>query len=147
MDKIISFSDCVQLVEMLQGKGFDITDISDWKEWESNKLKSIGIRRYDPRKGTVKNLSKIVNVSKIVVTIDTALAHLCSAMGKRCTVLLPKYFDERWWDLTQKGMSYSENCRFIIQTRYGNWSNVIIELMDYNDQTIDSRRLSLMESI
>ncbi|MCB4431194.1 hypothetical protein ETE01_01200 [Synechococcus sp. HB1133] len=109
-------------------KKVNITDISYWKSWEAKKLKKLGIERYEPNNGTVKDLAEIAMRHSHVITIDSALAHLCAAMGKKCTVLIPKYHDERWYELLKGGSSYEQYCDIVKQELYGDWKIEVEEV-------------------
>ena len=44
----------------------------------------MGIKYYDPTSGDVSRLANKATNSKYVITIDTALAHICASIGKKC---------------------------------------------------------------
>ena len=64
-----------------------IYDITRWTEWENHQLQAMGVRLIDPRKGSLLDLIKRCRTSR-VITIDTALAHLCAASGVKANLLL-----------------------------------------------------------
>ena len=64
-----------------------ILDITKWNHWESEGLRAIGVDIIDPRKGTLIDLINKCHISQ-VITIDTALAHLCAASGTKANLLL-----------------------------------------------------------
>ena len=124
------FAEAFELMKNLIHQGNKVTDISEWKEWEDRKIVGLGIKKYEPKKYDVIRLAREVCKNHRIITIDTALAHLCAAMGKECTVLLPKYFDERWHDLMKNGSSYKEKCHIKIQKNYGTWLTEIEEIVN-----------------
>ena len=66
----------------------------------------------------------------MLVSVDTAVAHLAGALGKRCWVLLPDYkTDWRW--LTERCDSpwYPEVMRLFHQRTMGDWTSVVDELV------------------
>ena len=103
----LDFRDGLRLIKSTVLGIRNSTDISDWKDWEVKTLNSMGLQRYDPKQGDIKDLTELVFQHDYVITIDTALAHLCAAIGKKCVVMLPKYHDERWHDLMEGDTSYS----------------------------------------
>jgi hypothetical protein len=60
----------------------------------------------------------------LVITVDTAIAHLAGALGKPVWVLLPFYADWRW--LTERSDSpWYPTARLFRQDRRGDWTSVI----------------------
>jgi len=62
----------------------------------------------------------------LVICIDTAVAHLSSAMGKPCWILLPDYkTDWRWFTERNDSPWYPGAARLFRQTSTGGWPAVI----------------------
>jgi hypothetical protein len=103
-----------------------IIDLTCWQPWEKKLLEKSGIKIHDPAKGDIWDLASLAGRSR-VITIDTALAHLCAAMGHQATVLLPFYEDERWPYLLKPNQCYSNYLRTVRQTNYGDWKQALDE--------------------
>ena len=71
-----------------------LVDISDWNLKETTALKELGVRCLNPRN---LGLSGLINYceDKQIISIDTALAHICAVMGKNAILLLNQTPDER----------------------------------------------------
>ena len=121
----LRLNDTRELIKRINSYCGKITDISVWKEWELTYLNQVNIARYDPTKGDIMDLAKLVADHKFVITIDTAMAHLCAAANKKCIVMLPRYYDERWNELMQENTSYRKNCTLVIQEKHGIWDESI----------------------
>ena len=104
--------------------GSSIVDLSHWQPWEASALEALGIQRHNPATGDVLALAERVAGSQ-VITIDTALAHLCAAMGQPAWVLLPRFPDERWVELHRPEHSYGQVLQLQRQSRYGDWSSTL----------------------
>ena len=70
----------------------------------------MGINVLDPRRGTLLGLAERCRISR-VVTIDTALVHLCAAAGQRADLLLSTFPDERWQELHRPDHHYGQLIR------------------------------------
>jgi ADP-heptose:LPS heptosyltransferase len=66
----------------------------------------------------------LINALDLVITVDTAVAHLAGALGKPVWVLLPMCADWRW--LTERSDSpWYPSMRLFRQTQWGDWDQVV----------------------
>lgn len=66
----------------------------------------------------------------LVITVDTAIAHLAGALGKPCWVLLPAYKpDWRWLATREDSPWYPHVMRLFRQQHAGDWAPVIQQLV------------------
>ncbi len=66
----------------------------------------------------------IIENLDLVVTVDTAVAHLAGALNKPTILMLPKYIDFRWRDYTDSCPWYP-SIRIVRQKEQGDWSTVL----------------------
>ena len=66
----------------------------------------------------------VINSLDLVVTIDTAVAHLAGAMGKPTWILLPHAPEWRWM-LDREDTPWYPTARLFRQKRLGDWESVI----------------------
>lgn len=104
-----------------------IMDITNWKQWESSQLTGTGVKVLDPRQGTLLDLVQRCRVSH-VVTIDTALVHLCAAAGQPAELLLSAIPDERWQELHRPEHHYGQLIKLWRSSQFGSWSAVVASL-------------------
>jgi len=107
-----------------------MVDITSWPDHQLQRLRQLGIALYDPKQGTVADLVKLAKQAKRVITIDTALAHICAVSRVDCDLLLCRFHDERWHALlSDRSQScYARHCSPIQQDTYGDWSSVLDRL-------------------
>ena len=103
-------------------------DISNWKPWEKNALKDLGVNLYDTACGDVSDLARIVKAAYSIISIDTALNHIAAVMGKQRILLLPHYYDERWRGHLEKGSCYNQNAVVFRQPKHFDWNSVMSQL-------------------
>ena len=100
--------------------GSTLIDTSDWKQEEIIILQGIGVECLNPRDLGLKELVQKCRYKKII-TIDTALAHLCAVTGTNATLLLNQIPDERWTELHQPYNCYGKYLTILQQTQPCNW--------------------------
>ncbi len=127
----IAFADVACFYKRLQQLGVDtpIVDLTAWMPWEAQLLSAMGVRLHNPADGDVATLAKLIAGGQ-VVTIDTALAHLCAGFGQPAWVLLPLFADERWKELRKSQHCYGQALHFLEQSKYGCWQDPLSELLN-----------------
>ena len=76
-----------------------------------------GLRNFADTAAVISNLD-------LVISIDTSVAHLAGAMGKRVWVLLPYVPDWRWF-LNDTATPWYGSMRLFRQSKMGDWDSVI----------------------
>jgi tetratricopeptide (TPR) repeat protein len=74
--------------------------------------------------GDFYNTAAAVSALDVIVTVDTSMAHLASAMGKATFILLPYASDFRWL-LNQDDCPWYPGARLFRQDKPGDWAGVI----------------------
>ena len=76
-----------------------------------------------------KETAEVISGLDLVITVDTSIAHLAGAMGKKTWVLIPKQPDWRW---KAKGneTEWYPSLQLFRQKTQGNWDDVIEEIYE-----------------
>ncbi|MBF0179076.1 MAG: tetratricopeptide repeat protein [Magnetococcales bacterium] len=78
--------------------------------------------------GDFADSASVVARLDLVITVDTALAHLCGALGRPCWVLLPHVSDWRWLEGREDSPWYPGVLRLFHQPSPGDWPGVVAEV-------------------
>ena len=72
----------------------------------------------------------VVRQLDLVITVDTAVAHLAGALNRPCWVLLPRNGDFRWLRERSDSPWYPGCMRLFRQQAHGDWSSVVQQLKE-----------------
>ena len=104
-----------------------IVDITAWQPWEKRRLQQMGVTLQNPISLGLKGLVNLCQ-GRRVLSIDTALVHLCAAMGHAADLLLPYFPDERWVELFHHQNNYGKHLSVHRSTQFGSWDSVMASL-------------------
>lgn len=124
----VAFDEVRQFYQQISGTT-KIIDITSWKDHETNCLHDMGIRCHDPAQGDVLDLMHLCSDAKHVISIDTALAHLCAVSNIKAHLLLTMFPDERWTYLLRPNSCYHNNLTIHRQESFGRWGTTLESLI------------------
>lgn len=82
---------------------------------------------FDTNNGRFMDTAALIKNLDLIITVDTAIAHLAGGLGVPVWVLLPEPADWRWL-LNRSDSPWYPTMRLFRQTVSGNWSTVIDEV-------------------
>ena len=91
---------------------------------EAQVLADYGVPDLAPLLHDFSDTAALIAELDLVITVDTAVAHLAGALGKSCWVLLQRNPDWRWM-LARDDSPWYPSARLFRQTQRGNWSTVV----------------------
>ena len=82
------------------------------------------VRRFEDRLGDMQNTAALIAHMDLVISVDTALAHLAGALGRPVWIMLPHNPDWRWFRDRDDSPWYP-SARLFRQPQSGDWQSVI----------------------
>jgi Flp pilus assembly protein TadD len=101
-------------------------------------LEAIGARLVDlqePR-GDFADTAALIEQLRLVITVDTATAHLAGAMGAPCWVMISKFCADWRWLEHRSDSPWYPSVRLFRQTQAGDWAGVVAEVAAALDSAI-----------
>jgi len=96
----------------------------DIRDADRAAVASLGIATFEQELHDFRDTAALVAACDVIVSVDTSIAHLAGAMGKRVFVLLPFSPDWRWL-LDREDSPWYPAARLFRQQRIGDWDAVI----------------------
>ena len=91
---------------------------------EETQLNKLGALNFGPQFNDFSDTAAVIENLDLVISVDTAVAHMAGAMGKPIWILLP--FDPDWrWMLTGSQSPWYPTARLFRQSQPGDWDGVM----------------------
>ena len=79
----------------------------------------------DTSQNSFEDTLEIIRNLDLVITPDTAIAHLSSSLGIKTWIIISPYGLDWRWFLNKEETPWYKNTRLFRQKKYGNWETVI----------------------
>lgn len=96
----------------------------DHNKGELSFLNEYKVLSYDEKIEDFLDTAKLVHSMDLIITVDTAIAHLAGTLNKSCWLMLPFHADFRWMLETDLSPWY-KSLRIFRQKELDNWDSVI----------------------
>jgi hypothetical protein len=100
-------------------------------EEQAQKLETLGVKRYP---GTIRNFADtaaLIHHMDVVISVDTAVAHLAGALGRPTWIPLNWYGTDWRWLLNRDSSPWYSSARLFRQPKLGDWSSVVDKIHQY----------------
>ena len=97
-------------------------------EAQAADLETLGVKRYP---GTIRNMADtaaLIHHMDVVLSVDTAIAHLSGALGRPTWIMLNQYGVDWRWLLDRDSSPWYSSARLFRQPKMGDWDSVIIKI-------------------
>lgn len=121
------------VVKMLESNpNYDWINLQcDASEQQNQVLSDIGVRCFPGAIGNFADTAALLMHMDVVVTVDTAVAHLSGALGRPTWLMLQKYSTDWRWLLDRDSSPWYSTARLFRQSDYDNWSSVIDKVTQF----------------
>jgi ADP-heptose:LPS heptosyltransferase len=108
------------------------------KQWASSSLSELNIIDYTGDIDDFSDTAGIIMNLDLIISVDTAVAHLAGALGKTVWTLLPFAPDWRWM-LNREDSPWYPTMRLFRQASPGDWGSVISKVHDELEKIITEK--------
>jgi hypothetical protein len=96
-------------------------------DYDADALTASSVITYNDHLNDFAATAALIMTLDVVITVDTAVAHLAGALGKKVWVLLPFYADWRWL-MHRTDSPWYPTATLFRQEKRRNWENVISQI-------------------
>lgn len=97
------------------------------------------VANLEPYAKSWRETAKLIQALDVVVTVDTAVAHLAGALGKKVLILVTEASDWRWNRSSRKSIWY-DSATVIRQKREDDWKPCIAAVHEILEEMVNERR-------
>lgn len=128
--KAMPFEDVIQMIK--SNPQYDWINLQcDATNEEEAKLLELGVKTFPGHIQSFAETAALIMHMDVVVSVDTAVAHLAGALGRPLWLMLNKYSTDWRWLLDRDSSPWYSSARLFRQDNYGNWSNVISKVTQF----------------
>lgn len=103
----------------------------DASEQQNQVLSDMRVRCFPGAIGNFADTAALLMHMDVVVTVDTAVAHLSGALGRPTWLMLQKYSTDWRWLLDRDSSPWYSTARLFRQSDYDDWSSVIDKVTQF----------------
>jgi ADP-heptose:LPS heptosyltransferase len=98
---------------------------------ESAILHELGVKMYPGAIRSFADTAALIHHLDVVLSVDTAIAHLAGALGRPTWVMLNNYAVDWRWLLDRDSSPWYPSARLFRQPKMGDWASVVDKIHQY----------------
>lgn len=125
-----------QFAKLFDTEGVNFVSLQQMRPGETEEFAEIKRRHSNVRAlwlDDLRDTAAVIEGLDVVVSADTAVAHLAASMGKPTFILIPKFGTDWRWQLERTDSPWYPSATLYRQSKIGDWASVIARLR--NDLT------------
>jgi hypothetical protein len=103
----------------------------DATDQETAELQQLGVKMFPGGVSSFAETAALIMHMDVVVSVDTAVAHLSGALGRPLWLMIQRYSTDWRWLLDQDSSPWYSTARLFRQPDYGNWDPVIKKITQF----------------
>ena len=128
--KAMPFEDVVRMIET--NPQYEWINLQcDASPEEEAKLLELGVKTFPGHIQSFAETAALIMHMDVVVSVDTAVAHLAGALGRPLWLMLNKYSTDWRWLLDRDSSPWYSSARLFRQDDYGVWDNAVSKVTQF----------------
>jgi hypothetical protein len=103
----------------------------DATDEETAELQRLGVKMFPGCVSSFAETAALIMHMDVVVSVDTAVAHLAGALGRPLWLMIQRYSTDWRWLLDRDSSPWYSTARLFRQSEYGDWSPVIQKITQF----------------
>ena len=103
----------------------------DATDEETAELQQLGVKMFPGCVSSFAETAALIMHMDVVVSVDTAVAHLSGALGRPLWLLIQRYSTDWRWLLDRDSSPWYSTARLFRQSDYGDWTSVVKKVSQY----------------
>lgn len=98
---------------------------------EEMALEDAGVTRYPGSIASFSDTAALISCMDVVISVDTAIAHLSGALGRPTWIMLQKFATDWRWLLSRESSPWYSTARLFRQPDFDDWTSVTKKVAQY----------------
>jgi hypothetical protein len=128
--KAMPFEDVIRMIE--SNPQYEWINLQcDATDEETAELQRLGVKMFPGCVSSFAETAALIMHMDVVVSVDTAVAHLSGALGRPLWLMIQRYSTDWRWLLDRDSSPWYSTARLFRQSSYGNWQPVIQKITQF----------------